>query len=541
MNRFFQLTERGATWTAGTIALSLAALLVPVLLVHLPPLVDYHNHWARIWLIAGGIREAPLDSMYALDWRAAWTNIGIDLIALLLGPSIGADRLAPALLGLAIVLPPLGAVLLNRAVFGGWHWWQIGFAVFAWTATLAFGHINFRISLGLALIAAAADRRIARMPTAAMFLLRGAFAAALIALHIFGAAFYAVLLAGLALGPRLPRTDRTQALLRAAVATLAVGAVLAAFMLLVPTTPIHRTEAGVYDLLGGYSPLTKALTLLSAIITYDGITDLMFVAGLWAAVHALPVLLRTDGALGMHAGLLIAATGLALLAILSPQDLAGTALVDIRFSAMAILTLLAALRPELTTRRAAVIVAAALLCISLARTAWITGIWREREADAQSVQRALATVPAGATILPVARPLPSTLRSNHGRSVLGISTATYLPAHGVRWRHSFIPILFAVPGRQPLRVLAPWDSIAVPEGIPGLVEFLHIPPSQQRDRYLAGYMRCWRQRFDVLLLMRADATGAEAEPPLPMGLVLLADEGFARLYRIERGGADPGC
>ena len=125
--------------TLACVLAALAALALPVALVHVPPLLDYPNHFARLWLLAGGIEQPPISAMYAADWSVALTNIGVDLIAATLGRVIGADLLGHLLVAAALILPPLGAILLNCAVFGGWHWWQVGFPILAWNSTLLAG------------------------------------------------------------------------------------------------------------------------------------------------------------------------------------------------------------------------------------------------------------------------------------------------------------------------------------------------------------------------------------------------------------------
>ncbi|MGO7785768.1 hypothetical protein ACC717_37960, partial [Rhizobium ruizarguesonis] len=80
----------------------LAAALV--LLFPFPPILDYPNHYARIWLLSGGIGEQPFPEIYAVDWNRTFNNVGIDVLATWLGPLVGADRLARALIFLAIVL-----------------------------------------------------------------------------------------------------------------------------------------------------------------------------------------------------------------------------------------------------------------------------------------------------------------------------------------------------------------------------------------------------------------------------------------------------
>jgi len=52
---------------AAALTAALAILLLPILAVAVPPLVDYPNHLVRMWLIAGGAQEPPLDGIYGVD------------------------------------------------------------------------------------------------------------------------------------------------------------------------------------------------------------------------------------------------------------------------------------------------------------------------------------------------------------------------------------------------------------------------------------------------------------------------------------------
>jgi hypothetical protein len=49
------------------IILGLGTLVLPVALTRVAPLLDYPNHLARIWLLAGGAVHAPLDGIYRVD------------------------------------------------------------------------------------------------------------------------------------------------------------------------------------------------------------------------------------------------------------------------------------------------------------------------------------------------------------------------------------------------------------------------------------------------------------------------------------------
>ena len=83
-------------------------------------------------------------------------------------------------------------------------------------------------------------------------------------------------------------------------------------------------------------------------------------------------------------------------------------------------------------------------------------------------------------------------------------------------------------------MLAPYDEIAEADG--GILADAHAltdPRIFARAARLAGYLGRWRERFDYAVMVDADAPGAAPFAP-PEGMTLVRDEGFARLYRIDR-------
>src|SRR5437879_5712361 len=113
------------------LAVGLAVVLValPGLVTPVAPLLDLPNHLARLWLLAGGVRTAPVSTMYVEHWPGSVTNLAIDLVAKAAGSAIPPERLIRGLVALAALLPAAGVALLNRAAFGGWRWWQAGLPV----------------------------------------------------------------------------------------------------------------------------------------------------------------------------------------------------------------------------------------------------------------------------------------------------------------------------------------------------------------------------------------------------------------------------
>ena len=177
----------------------------------------------------------------------------------------------------------------------------------------------------------------------------------------------------------------------------------------------------------------------------------------------------------------------------------------------------------------------------MTRTAWITEIWRARQADVDAVKRAVAHVPAGAAVLPAEHTAVYGTPAPRGRYFFWatLPSYTHYPALAVLWRRAFVPTLFTAPGKQPLKVQAPWRDISALEGVPAPVDALASFDASPGAIYFFGFVAHWRERFDYVLVVNADLPhGRVMTQPLPE-LELVADEGFARLYRVLQTNGGP--
>lgn len=522
--------------------IALLALLVPIAIAAVPPLVDFPNHLARLWLLGGGASDPALSGIFRVKWDTL-TNIGIDLVGAGLVRVLPLEVVGQILVGAACLLPPLGGVLLWRAVHGRWHWWQLSFTLMAWNLTLVFGFLNFTIGLGVALLAAAAEPGLGRRGPVLRGAARMGFSALLFVVHIFALPFYAALLAGLALGPRVDgfwRRERLAPLART-LAGLALTLVLpvAVLLLLAPSPPGTQVKPSVVSVLLEFAhgflgalryPVLKLDGIRAVVLGYDRGLDFVTTLVLLAPVVASAAVRRLE----VHAGLVVAGMVLAGLYFVFPGYLVGTAVIDTRFAMMAPFALAAGLRPGLPVG-AGRVAAAVLLGASLARTGSMGWAWRARQADVEKVSRALEVVPAGAAVLPLQHRVRYPAGAPPGRYLVqGWATYNHLPALAVPWRRAFVPVLFSVRGKQPLQVLPPWDAIVEPDG--GLLASVHaltdpavMAYSVVFDRFLVD----WQARFDYALVLNADMQDDRGPFNPPDSLELLRDEGFARVYRIN--------
>ncbi|MGF0537104.1 hypothetical protein ACQQ2Q_03850 [Agrobacterium sp. ES01] len=510
-----------------------AALLVAV--VDIPPVLDYPNHYARIWLLSGGIGEAPLSSIYELDWSRTSTNIGIDLIAWKLGPVLGAVAIAKSALFLAIVMPPLGAALLNRYLLGAWHPWQVAIFFFAWCATMIGGFMNFQIGIGLALLFAIADACLHKRTWVLQFGWRVCATTILYYDHAFAAAFFLLVVVALEFSARFtPFQDRHafwNFCRRAMMATMAWGAALIAIACLQEgkgTVPGEDFHAMWNDRM-----VSQVWNLLSAIWSYTLIVDVLFLIGLLVVQS----ILRKNG-YRLHAGLLIATALLVVLSIASPRSAFGTGWISWRFPIMAALAATAMFLPSHLQRRSPSIVLCLIIVMTVfGRFAWISYNWVAYQPTVAHVRDLLVQIPPGSAVLQVGHVFKE--RSSQAPAFERMSwyddTYRHLATLAVPIARSFVPTVFTAKGKQPLMVTPHWRSIDVPEdNLISTSTLICIPPEKFEGGY-RNYLADWRNRFDYVLLLNADQPDKIAGMDLIGGLDLVDGSGFAQLYRVDRG------
>lgn len=519
-----------------------ASVVVPVLLVRLPALWDYPNHLVRYWILLGQAEGTPVAAMYRPDWSLARTNIGADLIAVAIGRALSFEAVNPVLMSLAILILPLGAIALNRVVFGEWHFWQVGMVVFTWNFILVAGLVSYQIALGLALLAAATDVGLQRLPGAGRWLVRLGFAAVILTVHVFGLLFFLMLLVAIEIGSRPPAFREPKAWFQLARRIVPAGIVciipLAILILTAPSLPGAHARAEGEHLLATtmhfHSLLSaeRLLVLLTPLRTYSLIADLAMAAIVLGLLFY--ALLR--GKARLHAGLFGLGVILMICSQFMPVAAFGTHLLDTRLPMMGGLMMASGFRPVVgeTPRSRAVILAATLLLV-LTRSAFIGYVWNDRQADVRSVAAATASMQPGAAVL-LAENDPVTwvrwVEAPIGRYSVGTTLYRHTATTIVMSRHAFVPTIFTAAGKQPLRVLPPWTDLAVPEGGIPRVDDLDDPRMAGQSEY--AYLNDWRRRFDYLLLVNADLPNRGLAIEQVPGISLVSDQGFARLYRIER-------
>jgi hypothetical protein len=127
-----------------------AIVFVPLWPVAVPPLVDYPNHLAREYILAGLDRSDHLGLFYEANWSAT-PYLAMDVVVQSLSHFMPVDVAAKVFLSLALLLLAMAPVVLNRALFGQVTPIVLVGLLFVHNTTLSLGFVNYLFSLGFAL------------------------------------------------------------------------------------------------------------------------------------------------------------------------------------------------------------------------------------------------------------------------------------------------------------------------------------------------------------------------------------------------------
>ncbi len=475
-----------------------AALTAPLLVVDVPPLLDYPNHLARAFVLASLPEDTVLGAFYVPHWSVI-PNLALDVLAPPLMHVLPVHVVGRLTIALAMLLPVLGTVAYNTALGG--RWWGFGVGAIAYHYCLLLGFLNFSLALGVAILLAAAWVRWREARPALAIGLAIAGAPVLFLCHLMGLVCFGLLIGGAELC----------AVVRQPRGIVRRGLVLAA---------VFATPAGLYAMsalapLGGdaeFLPIGTKLAQLATVFTAYSWTLDMATAAVAFGVPAVGVWRgwgRVPGPAAYAAGLVVAVFAAA------PFAWKGTYLLDTRFAVLLAFMLFACFVPRRLPRLAI----AAIVLVVAARTILLTAVWVDHRSDLAALRQAMQPVQPGQAVYVAQagqQERPVYWAANpHWRALSdGTRTDEHWAALLPIERRAFWPFQFDMPSQQPIETREPYRTLAGKVG--------HVPTwTEAAAANVCG--------FDWVLLLEADAS-----PDLPPARFRPeVRSGFAVLYRIE--------
>jgi hypothetical protein len=180
---------------AALFLLCFALVCAPLLLTPVPPLVDYPNHLARMYLLAELGHTPALQPFYAVAWRPV-PNLAMDALVPPLLRVLPLEWAGKLFLAATYFILAAGPAALNRVLFGRWSAWPCLAFLLIYNRLLLSGFLNFLFGLGLALCCFAVWIALRQRGPALRLAIGGVMAIAVYFAHLMAFGVYGALIVG---------------------------------------------------------------------------------------------------------------------------------------------------------------------------------------------------------------------------------------------------------------------------------------------------------------------------------------------------------
>jgi hypothetical protein len=506
-------------------------ILSPLLWVRLPPLVDYPNHLARMWILAHGAEIPELADNYTVHWRIL-PNLAMDLIVPPLARAMPIEEAGRVFLALTMLALLGGTVALHRVLHGRLAIWPVWAVLFIYNAALFRGFVNFLFATGIYLFAFSGWIAARHWRTGPRILVFSVAATLLAALHLFAFGLYglSVISYELANRPNLRRMSLASILAWGAVFLQFVPGILLWYGSLAHGAPTYTAYG---NLASKVYALVSPFTFGFQPAALDGLTGSLLILFVIFAILTRSLKLVPE----MRLPLAVMMT----LALLIPNWLNGSWLADIRLPVALPFVIVASTRFE-PSRTAVTRGIAAVAIILLGLRVWtVSQAWLDYDRWFAEFRSASGVITPGARLLVVQTP---TLEQKQQLPRVPLTLAmlqwpifSHLAALTIIDRAAFVPYMFT--RWTPIDVTPRNEAVSQSQGVPATPEELikSIDPKQARDLDIGPnflgerpYWRNWPATFDFVLWIDF----SKAPKPALEQLGWLASGSFFEIYRVVR-------
>jgi hypothetical protein len=505
-----------------------AFTLSPLLWVHIPPLVDYPVHLARMSVLLHDGDGSAVATNYVAHWHLL-PNLGMDLVVPVLAQLMPLELAGKLFVALSMSLAAIGTVTLHRALYGRVGFWPLCALLPVYNVILWYGFLNYLFGLGLALLAFSAWVATEQSPARWRIASFAIVAAIIFVVHLFAFGVYGLLVASY------------EASRAAAARTTAKGKALLLARALLQFVPSGLMLLGVEGgpLFTQFGDLNARLSALVAPAFFDDGDKTVLDAAIFVVEFVLLPCALLSGALRIRPRMRFPLLAMIVVSALMPEWLKGSWDAHVRLPVALVFVLIASTRFERSRRGFAACFAIIVPALLGLRIWAVTENWRDMDLRVTELRAALQTIPEGARLLTVQSPMPGSWQRPAGfRRFIdstGAPTFSHLPALAVLDRGAFYTPLFT--GWYPIEPSARnagmqrlLGGILTPAE---LLERLDQPSPAAPVLDELGEPPCcydWPEHFDFVLWTDFGSPPAS----LPNALEPWASGSFFHIYRITR-------
>ena len=508
-----------------------AVTLSPLLWVQVPPLVDYPNHLARMWIIAHHADNAELARNYVIHWRIL-PDMGMDLIVLMLShvmPVVAAGRV---FVGLAMLGLVGGTITLHRALYGRYALWPIWSVLFVYNTVLFFGFVDCLFASGLYLLTFSGWIASRRWHPAPRILLFSILAAGLFLMHLFAFGLYGLSIATYEFGQRLNQRRPILQHLRSYI-LVCLQFVPGLLLWYLSLANVRSTHTAYGHLAVRIKSLFAPVKFGYSLSPFDGV--------MWGALTVFLLFSISRRALRVAPEMKLPLAALVLTAVAIPDFLNGSQVVAIRIPVVLAFVTLAASEIRVRDRLARNALVTMALVLLTVRVWTVTETWQDYGHWFNEFRDASKVISPGSRLMVVESDIPEKRRELPGvpriLAFIDPLVFSHMGALAVIDRSAYFPYLFTQ--ATPLAVTQRNRSVAqtVSDPISPLAMILTSNPRTERmvvikrDYYgQMPYWRNWPRTMDyVLWIDFGTAKNFHFRP-----LKLAAAGSFFRIFRVIR-------
>ena len=475
--------------------------LAPIWAVAVPPLVDYPNHLARMYILAHAGNSEILRNFYEIHW-AVLPNLAMDLVVPPLAHVFPIEVAGKIFLSLTLVIMSSGTIALHYALHRRLTPWPLAVFLFLYNGSFLYGMINFLFALGFALWLLAAWIYVRDRMSWPHALLFSCFAVALFFAHLAGLAVYALGIAGYEFARyRNQRAESQPVSFKPWLMALLQFAAPAVFMFFSPTSEALFVSPHDFNDAQFYAP-RKLFGLLELLHTYHRTLDVVILI-LLAVLIVISMISRR---IILNSSLRWVVVALVAAYLVMPFQAFGSSFADYRLTVPLALVFIAGTDLHSINVKQGIILTAFLLILFMGRTALITEKWSQSDQFYAKIFLAYAQLPEGARMYTAypEKGLELDFPAGDFRSMAIIA------------KSAFVPTIYTAPFttialRPPYKVLA------------------SRTPQYSSHKSPADW--AWlSSQYDYLLILDEDRFTAK----LPPDILLVHDDGRIRLYRTHR-------